>query len=220
MATIGFLHTADVHVATFGRLVSEVSGDFHDVHLVDVDLLDEARASGITAGVRERMADHLAELARDADVIVCTCSTLGAVAEGGAAAAGVPVMRVDRPMAERAVRAGRRVAVVAAVTSTLAPTRALLEECAAGLDTEIRLMPCVDAWPLFEAGALDRYSAIVAEHVRRIATNADVVVLAQAGMAPVEPLVADLGIPVFSSPRSGVEEAVRMAGAGPATFGL
>jgi hypothetical protein len=35
----------------------------------------------------------------------------------------VPVLRIDRPMAERAVAAGGRIAVVAAVESTLAPIR-------------------------------------------------------------------------------------------------
>ena len=46
-------------------------------------------------------------------------------------AAGVPVLRVDRPMAAAAVAAGPRVVVLATVESTLGPTVALVEEEAA-----------------------------------------------------------------------------------------
>ena len=211
MRTIGFLHTADVHVATFRALRADVAPDARDVHTVDQSLLADARASGITVSVRERIAGHLRLLARDADAIVCTCSTIGGEAELLAECVDVPVIRVDRPMAEMAVRAGRRVAVVAALESTLEPTRALLEDCARGLDTEVRLEPCLEAWPLFEAGDLEGYLTLIAEHVRELSPRADVVVLAQASMASVEPVVADLDLRVLSSPRSSVEMAVQLA---------
>src|SRR5689334_23368062 len=129
MTTIGFLHTADVHVATFHALVTEWG--HRDVHLVDATLLADARERGVDAALEERLAERLRELAgRGPDVIVCTCSTLSGYAERIPVA--VPVLRIDRPMAERAVAIGGRIAVVAAVESTLAPTRELLLECAAG----------------------------------------------------------------------------------------
>src|SRR5689334_7134097 len=113
MTTIGFLHTADVHVATFHALVTERG--HRDVHLAD------ARERGVDAALEERLAERLRELAgRGPDVILCTCSTLSGHAERIPVA--VPVLRIDRPMAERAVAIGGRIAVVAAVESTLAPT--------------------------------------------------------------------------------------------------
>ena len=42
--------------------------------------------------------------------------------------AGMRVVRVDRPMAERAVLTGERIVVLAAVESTLAPTESLLAQ--------------------------------------------------------------------------------------------
>jgi Asp/Glu/Hydantoin racemase len=213
MPTIGFLHTAEVHVATFRGLVREAALDARDVHVVDPGLLAEARELGIGDGLRERIAEHLRVLAREADAIVCTCSTIGGHAEALADGLPVPVMRVDRPMAEQAVSAGGRVTVVAAVESTLEPTRVLLEECANGPGTNILVSPCVEAWPLFEAGDLEGYGEVLAEHVRQIAGQTDVIVLAQASMALVEPLVADLDVPVLCSPRLGVQAAARLAGA-------
>jgi hypothetical protein len=204
MTTIGFLHTADVHVATFHALVAEHGRQ--DVHLVDPTLLADARAHGVDAALEARLGDRLRELAgRGPDVIVCTCSTLGGYAER--VALPVRVLRVDRPMAEAAVAIGGRIAVVASVASTLTPTRDLLLECAA--DADVRLAPCLDAWARFEAGDLEGYRQAVAAHVRSL--DADVIVLAQASLVPAMELLDDLHVPVLSSPRSAVDRAVAVA---------
>lgn len=204
MTTIGFLHTAAVHVETFHTLVAERG--HRDVHLVDTTLLADARVSGVDAAVQARLGDRLRELAAQGpDVVVCTCSTLSGFAER--VPLPVPVLRVDRPMAEAAVATGGRIAVVAAVESTLAPTRDLLLECAP--EADVRLAPCLSAWALFEAGDHDGYLRAVAAHARTL--DADVIVLAQASMAAAAGLLTDLTIPVLSSPRAAVDRAVAVA---------
>jgi hypothetical protein len=213
VATIGFLHTAAVHVETFRPLVAEIAPGVLDEHVVDPSLLADARARGITDGLRGRLAGHLEALSGSgAGAIVCTCSSIGGEAERLGGGVTASVLRVDRPMAEEAVRSGGRVAIVAALESTLEPTRALLEQCADGVDVELTVSPCLDAWTLFEEGDVDGYLAAVAAHVRHVATEADVVVLAQASMAPVAALVADVDLPVLSSPRPAVEAAARLVG--------
>jgi Asp/Glu/hydantoin racemase len=201
MATIGFLHTADVHVGTFHALT--VERGHQDVSVVDASLLADARAHGVDAALEERLAGRLREVAAQGpDVIVCTCSTLGGIAER--IELPVPVLRLDRPMAEAAVAIGGRIAVVATVASTLAPTRDLLLECAP--DADVRPAPCLDAWALFEAGDQDGYRQAVAAHVRTL--DADVIVLAQASLAPAIELLGDFGTPVLSSPALAVDRAV------------
>lgn len=218
--TIGFLHTADVHVATFRALLREVAPDATDVTVIDADLLAVVRRTGLDDGLRERLRVRLHELAGwPVDVIVCTCSTLSGEAESLGPVAGVPVLRVDRPMAEVAVADGGRVALVAAVASTLGPTRALLEEAAATAGNNARIVeaPCLDAWALFERGDLHHYLERLAEHVLRLARqgDVDVIVLAQARMAPVALLVPEVTLPVLSSPRLAVEWAAALAGNSP-----
>ena len=204
MATIGYLHTADVHVETFHALTAERGQQ--DVHLVDATLLADARAHGVDASLEARLADRLRELAgQGPDVIVCTCSTLSGYAER--IPLPVPVLRVDRPMAEAAVAIGGRIAVVATVESTLAPTRDLLLECAP--DAKVQLAPCLNAWPHFEAGDQEAYRQAVAAHIRTL--DADVIVLAQASLTPAAELLGDLTIPVLSSPRTAVDQAVAVA---------
>jgi hypothetical protein len=211
---IGFLHTAEVHVATFGGLVDEVAPEEGHLHRVDAPLLDDARAGAPTG---ERVRAHVdALVAAGSSVVVCTCSTLGPVAEGlGAAALGVPVVRVDRPLAEAAVRDGGRVAVVVALTSTLGPTTSLLADAARRAGTRVELEPvvCTGAWAAFEAGDLGTYHQGVAVAVRDVVARRvpDAVVLAQASMAPAAALLGDLPVPVLTSPGSAVARAVELA---------
>jgi Asp/Glu/Hydantoin racemase len=203
--TIGFLHTADVHVPTFRALRAELVPDWPDRHEVAPELLAEARARGVTPELVATLDDRLRALAEaGADLIVCTCSTIGGLAEQRSP--GVPVLRADRPMAEAAVAAGTRIAVLAAVESTVEPTLALLRDAGPHLTPVVRL--CLTAWPSFESGDLPGYAARIAAAAREAAPAADVIVLAQASMAPAADLLTDLPIPVLTSPRTAVARAV------------
>jgi hypothetical protein len=44
MTTVAFLHTADLLIPTFSALLNEIAPASADAHLVDADLLDDARA--------------------------------------------------------------------------------------------------------------------------------------------------------------------------------
>jgi Asp/Glu/hydantoin racemase len=242
VTTIGFLHTGDVHVSTFGGLRAELAPGWQDVHVVDESLLADARrlaaeqpagpevangpevaadpgpaggSHGFPPELAARIDARLHELAdRGADIIVCTCSSLGGYAEGRTADLGVPVLRGDRPMAEAAVAAGRRIAVVATVDSTVGPTRDLLLDAAsrAGREVELVDVRCTEAWPHFEKGELDAYAQLVARKARAAAPGVEVIVLAQPSAAPAARLLADLPIPVLSSPRTAVARAIAEAG--------
>lgn len=215
MPRIGFLHTAQVHVGTFEALVREADDGSSCAHLVEPDLLARMREEGSHADVEEATLIGLQHLVDDgADVVVCTCSTLGSVAESLGARVPVPVVRVDRPMARAAVRAGTRIAVVAALESTLEPTRALLVDEAgrAGTIPAIVEVSVPDAWTAFESGNQDGYLAQVAEAARSVAGTVDVVVLAQASMMGAVALLTDLSTPVLASPRLAVQHVVGSTG--------
>ena len=187
MTVIGFLHTADSHVETFGALVEDVDPARGHVHAVRCDLLERARVLGLDddalgAGIRGALRDLVD---RDARVIVCTCSTLGGISEQCGCDTEIDVLRVDRPMAELAVRSGSQIGVVAALESTIAPTRALLYDAAVAAGKEITLIdaPCFDAWRHFEQGDIEGYHRDVAVCVDALDPTIEVAVLAQASMA-------------------------------------
>ncbi|WP_340537463.1 aspartate/glutamate racemase family protein [Nocardioides sp. GXZ039] len=212
--TVGFLHTAPGHVTTFDALARR-SGAGAVVDVVVPHLLDRARAATPDDDLGPAVADAVRGLVdRGADVVVCTCSTLGPLAERvDRVGAGVPVLRVDRPMAREAVRRGSRIGVVAALQSTLGPTGDLLEEEAARAGASVTLVEsCVaEAWSAFEAGDQDGYLAQVSAAARALAGEVDVVVLAQASMAGAITDLDDLPIPVLASPQAAVRAALAAA---------
>lgn len=208
---IGFLHTSASHTETFERLVREVDATVETVTVVDELLLENARVHGpesarVRAGIN-RALDRLVE--SGVRTIVCTCSTISGRAELEGRKRSIDVMRVDRPLAEAAVAAGRRISVLVALESTVGPTTALIAEVAATNNTEVRVDVhlCDGAWPCFEAGDIEGYLAIVAAECDVVAETSDVIVLAQASMAGATRLCTTQ-VPVLSSPQLAVEAAI------------
>lgn len=207
MTTVGFLHTSPVHVPTFDGLTHQSWPLLGTIHVVDESLLIQARADGPEA-TQSAVRARLNELKDNgADVICCTCSTVGDIAEN--AGIDVPVFRVDRPMARRAVVLGPRIGVVAALESTLGPTQDLImhEAAAAGSEISVDLVVAGQAWSLFEAGDIDGYIRVITESALALEGRVDVIVLAQASMAPAEKHLSSLSVPVLSSPGLAVEHA-------------
>lgn len=210
--TITFLHTSRVHIVTFDRLLAQIAPGIPARHIVDEALLHEARAAGgITPSLAQRITTTvLAAIEQDAAVVVCTCSTIGGCVEQMAADMRRPVLRIDRAMAEQAVMTGARIVLAAAVESTLEPTRQLLLDAAdrAGRSVQITDVLCATAWAAFEAGDQEGYIEQIAATLQQAAHLGDVIVLAQASMAEAATRCADLGVPILSSPRLGLEAAV------------
>ncbi|MFJ1299900.1 arylsulfatase [Pseudomonadota bacterium AL_CKDN230030165-1A_HGKHYDSX7] len=214
MPALAFLHTSPAHVAPFTALVARLAPAMAAHHAVDESLLAQARAEGPTASVRAALARALDETAATARarLVVCTCSTLGPLAET-LEDRPYAIQRIDRAMARLAVATGKRVAMLAALPSTLAPTRALLEDAAAreGHDVSISEHLAATAWPHFEAGDTPAYLAALREAISAIRPQADVVVLAQASMAAAAHDWPP-GAPVLASPELGVKAALEALG--------
>ncbi|WP_371096052.1 arylsulfatase [Streptomyces sanglieri] len=206
--TLALLHTSPVHIPVFDALRDAGHPGLALRHLVHEDLLARARESGpeVVAGdVRALLAGAVADGAR---AVLCTCSTIGAVAEAESVTLGVPVLRVDRPMAAAAA-ARDRVVVLASITGTLAPTLALLAEEAGDRAVDVRTVVVDGAWARFEAGDRDGYLDLVATAADAV-TDCDVIVLAQASMADAVTRTVTR-IPVLSSPGPGLDAAAAAA---------
>lgn len=157
----------------------------------------------------------MAELAREG-VGMCTCSSIGGAAEA-AASTQAPVVRIDRALMEAALEHGNRPLVAMCLESTRVPTMDLLADVAskAGMRVAPQVIMCEGAWPHFEAGEMNRYANVIVQAIDPVAeaSKPDCIVLAQASMAPAEPLLKELGLPVLSSPRLGVLKALKLFGA-------
>ncbi|MFC9914069.1 aspartate/glutamate racemase family protein [Streptomyces sp. NPDC059862] len=211
---LALLHTSPVHVPVFDALRDEDHQGLELQHFVDEGLLDRARAKGPEAVADDLRAVLERAVADGARAVLCTCSTLGGVAETAGADVGVPVLRGDRPMAAAAVAAGSRVVVLGTLESTFGPTVSLIEEEArrAGRSVEVRPRLVEGAWQRFEAGDTESYARLVAAAADEV-TDADAIVLAQPSMAPAQHLTTT-SVPVLSSPRPGLAAGARAARTG------
>ena len=215
-----FFHTGEQHIASFEALMEELAPDVPRDHTVRADLLEAALAVGGFAGeIREDTAKALASVAGDAALTLCTCSTIGPAVGDIEGATASPVLRIDRPMAERAVETASRITIAACAATTLGPTRELVEMVAAekGRRVDITFLEIFDAWPFFEKGDLEAYADRIEEALRGLPETTEIVLLAQASMARAGARCADLPFPILSSPRLGLEaalEAYRSAAGG------
>lgn len=210
---IAFLHTSPVHIATFDRITHTVDPTLRVEHSVDEQLLADAQRVGASdAALVQRVQDAMraAAAASGASLVVCTCSTIGGAAERTPTRTGFAVARIDRAMADRAVALGSRVLVVAALESTLGPTRVLIQESAvsAGASVDIQYLLVAEAWSHFQRGDRAAYVQAVVAAVRATPLQVDSVVLAQASMADAANALRDLEVEVLSSPLLGVQSAV------------
>lgn len=208
---LGLLHTSAGLVSVFQKLCAERIPNIEVFNLVDDSLIKDVIAHGkLTAPTSRRVARHIesAEQA-GADFVLVTCSSIGEAVEAAAPFCGVPLMRVDWPMAERAIELGPRIGIVATLSTTLAPTQSLIERRATALGKKILIQSdlCAGAFEALHQGDTVRHDAAVSAAISRLLQEVDVIVLAQASMARV---VAQLPgeasrIPILSSPSLALE---------------
>lgn len=205
------LHTVSALPAVFAPLLRELAPGVDPYHVVDESLLADTIAQGPLPRTTARLAAYVTHAeAAGADAVLVTCSSIGPAAEQVRALTRIPVLRVDEPMADEAVRTGTRIGVLATLDSTLTPTADLVTRraAAAGTRATVTTTVCPGAYEARTAGDQDRHDALIAAEARRLAADHDVLVLAQASMASaLTRLPADaLGVPVLTSPRGGVAQ--------------
>jgi Asp/Glu/hydantoin racemase len=202
------LHTVTGLPAVFAGLLPAEVGEVDAVNIVDETLLRDTVEHGMLARTRRRVAAYAAYAEESgARAVLVTCSSIGEAAEAARAEVGIPVYRVDEPMAAEAAATGRRIGVLATLSATLQPTRDLLRR-QPGEPREITESVCPGAFEALKSGDTARHDAIVGAEVRRMAAESDVLVLAQASMARVVGNLpaGEVTVPVLTSPRSGVRQ--------------
>ncbi len=208
---LALLHTTPVLIDTFDRLIEEADLEFPVRHIVEERFLTEAREKGISQDLDGRIQGRICSAIEEgASVVLCTCSTIGASAESANDKADGVIVRVDRPMAAKAVEIGSRIIVAAALESTLAPTRNLILEVASMRQKRVELIEvlCDNAWSRLEEGDNEGYFSEIASKLKERASEGDVIVLAQASMAGAAKLCPEISIPILSSPEIGFQHAV------------
>jgi Asp/Glu/hydantoin racemase len=189
---------------TFRSRIADELPELDVFHVLNEGLLQELLRGRDPEFVYGALGAQLALVERlGAELIVTTCSSTSPGVAAARAMLGVPVLKIDDPMARRAVETGSNIGLLCTATSTLQPSTELLHEHARALDREITVEPMLvsAAYNALHAGDQNRHDRLVEDAAAQLASRVDVIVLAQASLAHLqERLTERLGIEVLASP--------------------
>jgi Asp/Glu/hydantoin racemase len=209
--TLGLIHTSATLVPVFAELCNKYLPQVKTFNIVDDSLIKNVISCGELTPATARRVVNYAGSAQDAgaDYILFTCSSIGAAVEASAALTKVPVLRVDQPMADKAVQTGKRIGVIATLPTTLQPTSDLVRRRAAiaGKEIELSSVLCEGAFDALMNGDGATHDAKVAAALKDLVRKVDVIVLAQASMARVVDALSndDRKVPILASPPIAIQ---------------
>jgi aspartate/glutamate racemase len=143
------------------------------------------------------------------DLIVLARSTFTQAVEFARPMIQTPMLQLDRPMMEKAVKTGKRIGLIGTLPSTIPASERLLRLCANEVGKEIEIIPVLnsEAFGILRSGNQAKHNEMLLENISELSKKTDCIVLAQGSMAVLEKDVALNPIPVFTSPRLAFEKA-------------
>lgn len=173
----------------------------------DPSVLEEIRDAGyVTATAAARLISmYMQAISAGADAILNICSSVGEAADAAqdiARYTGVPIVRVDEEMCREAVRKGKKIGVMATLSTTLGPTKNTILRVAREMNRQVELVDVLvdGAFGL----APDQFKALMSKYAGEVADKVDVILFAQGSMAYCEEYIyGKYGRTVLSSPRFG-----------------
>lgn len=207
---IAVIHTVSGLIQLFDGLTKTHLPGWQGFNMLDESLLrGTIRDGSLSMTTSWRLAQMIrSAVDAGAGAVVVTCSSLGPAVDAAQRFCPVPLFRIDEGMAAAAVTMGPRVAVLATLRTTLDPTTDLIHRhgAAAGWTGSITAALAEGAFQKLAAGDVAGHDAMVADHLRVLAPQVDVIVLAQASMARALALVErELHpLPVLTSPEIGM----------------
>jgi Asp/Glu/hydantoin racemase len=213
MHRLAVLHTVSLLAERFKALLRERLPEVDAFHMLDESLLQDLLRHGPSPAITRRVVTF-ATLAADAgaDLILFTCSSTSPAVDVARRVIATPILKIDDPMAERAVALGPRIGILCTTSSTLGPSAALVDEHALRAGRAVTPEPrlVAGAFDALSRGDRDTHDRLIREAAAELGTRSDVLVLAQASMAHLaESLQGALPIPVLASPPLCIEALVR-----------
>jgi len=211
--TLAFIHTGAMLVPTFADLAKRELPGVRVIHILDTSLIQNTIAAGRLEKktIRRLIAQVENVVEAGADAVLVTCSSIGPAVEIARSLFDVPVLRIDDPMAERAVSSADRIGIIATVRTTLDPTLALFHRTAQrmGRTPHIIAHLCEGAFEAVQNGDTATHDRLVTEGLVALASQSDAIVLAQASMARVVAEAASAGKfpPIITGPSLALEQA-------------
>jgi aspartate/glutamate racemase len=207
--TLGIIHAVNLTIRAMQPFLERYIPDIEVVHVCD----DTIQRDNIRAGVGvipkqnyfkfAQYAHNLQEAG--ADMILLACSTFNYAAELARPMIDIPIMQIDRPMMELAVCQGRRVGLLATLSTTVPSSERLLRIVAAEQKKEVEVTTVLreEAFRAIQKGDSETHNAILLEEIEKLAGKVDSIVMAQLSMSALAPHLTGTRVPVYDSGTTG-----------------
>ena len=205
---LGIIHAALITTGAVQKYLKEIIPEVEVVHFVDdtIQNTNFACAPGtIPPGNFAKFVQAaLSQQDYGVDLILLACSTFNRAVEHARPMIRTPLLQIDRPMMDLAVRHGTRLGLLATVPTTVPASERLLRLAAtdAGKTIEIKTRLCSDAFAALKAGQTDKHNELLLAEIDRLSAEVDAIVLAQLSMSALEPCLASTKVPVYNSGRT------------------
>jgi Asp/Glu/hydantoin racemase len=209
---LGIIHAALITTKAIQKYLDEIIPEVEVVHWVDdtIQNTNFACEPGIIPkkNYAKFVQGALSQEEYGVDLILLACSTFNRAVEFARPMVNVPMLQLDRPMMDLAVRDSKRVGLLATVPTTVPASQRLLTNAAmdAGKIIDIHVRLCSEAFHVLKAGDPEKHNEMLLEEIDKLSGEVDAIVLAQISMSALEPRLTDTRVPVYNSGRTGVEK--------------
>lgn len=214
---VAFLHTVVSLAERLKKLIAETLSEVKIFHVVDESLLQDMMSVGrLTPSIVRRLCYQVV-LAREAgaNLIMVCCSSISPGVDVARQIVDVPVLKIDDPMAEKAVEIGDTIGVLSTASTTLTNSSELVKSKAElkGRPVKIKSILCQEAFQALVKGNTEQHDRLAMEAALQLAKNTDVVVLAQASMSHLACRIQkETKTPILTSPTLAIAAIRRTLG--------
>lgn len=214
--TLGIIHAAVFTANTVAPYCKEILPEVEIMHLGD----DTVQRDNLRAPVgtipkvnffKFTTYCHFLEEAK-VDLIMLGCSTFNQAAAYARPMINTPIMNIDRPMMDLAVKQGKTIGLLGTLPSTMPASERLLRQAGSDAgtdDLQVKSVLCSEAFAALRAGDTKKHNEMLLEAIDQLSREVDAIVMAQVSMSALERELVDTRVPVYNSGRTGFEGARR-----------
>ena len=203
--TLGIIHASSLTIKAMQPFLEQYLSGAAIMHLCD----DTIQRDNIKAGVGvipkvnyfkfAQYAHNLEEAG--VDMILLACSTFNFAAELARPMINIPIMQIDRTMMELAVGQGRRVGMLATLSTTVPSSERLLRIIAGESKREVEITTVLrpEAFEAILKGDTATHNTILLEEIEQLSPKVDSIVMAQLSMSALAPHIKNPRVPVYDS---------------------